>query len=41
MFDKDTNKTVRILALMAFSAWIISSGASGWWIILVVMIIGL
>jgi hypothetical protein len=39
--SNDWNKTVRILAVLAFSVWIIQSPYSGWWILLAVMIAGL
>ena len=37
----ELNKTVRILAVLAFAVWIIMSPYSGLWIILACMIAGL
>ena len=35
------NKTIRILAVLAFAVWIITSPYSGWWIVLACLIAGL
>jgi hypothetical protein len=37
----ELHKTVRIIAVLAFSVWIIMSPYSGWWILLAIMIAGL
>ena len=39
--SEQINKTIRILAVLAFSVWIISSPYSGWWIVLACIIAGL
>ena len=38
--SEDT-KTLRILAVLAFTVWIITSPYSGWWILLAMLIAGL
>ena len=41
MFNKAWHETIRILSVLAFSVWIISSPYSGWWILLAMIIAGL
>jgi hypothetical protein len=36
-----SDKTFRIIAVLAFTVWIIASPYSGWWILLAIMIAGL
>jgi hypothetical protein len=38
---EDWHKTIKVLAVLAFTVWIIISPYSGWWIILACMIAGM
>jgi hypothetical protein len=35
------NNTIKVLAVLLFAAWIITSPYSGWWILLAILIAGL